>query len=1609
MKQLLLAALLLAFAPQDPPALKIEKGDHVSIIGNTTADRMQHAGWLETVLQSRFPQHQLVIRNLGFAADELTIRLRSSNFGSPDQWLTHTQTDVVFAFFGYNESFAGEAGLAKFKGDLESFITKTLAQKYNGKSAPRIVLFSPISHENLKDPNLPDGVENNKRLALYTKTMADVARAAGIPFVDLFTPTAKLSGITTNGIHLNDEGDKQVAQIIDRALFRDPAPARESAALEKIRQAVLDKNFFWFQRYRTTDGYSIYGGRADLKFIAGQTNRVVAQREMEILDEMTANRDPRIWAAAQGKDYKVDDANTQPFIPVVTNKPGQGPNGSHLFLGGEEAIAKMTVAEGMKVTLFASEEKFPELIKPVQMAFDTKGRLWVATWPSYPHWKPKDEMNDRLLILEDTNGDGKADKAITFAGGLHNPTGFEFWGGGVIVGCMPDLIFLKDTDGDDKADVRERIVHGLDSADTHHASNSFVLDPGGALYFQEGTFHHTQVESPWGPPERCANAGVFRYEPRTKKFEVYVTFGFANPHGHVFDRWGQDFVTDGTGADTYFALTFSGRLDFPKKHGRPPKPYQQRTRPCPATEILSSRHFPDENQGNFLVGNVIGVQGILQYKFADKGSGYQGTETTPIVTSTDPNFRPADLEIGPDGALYFTDWQNPIIGHMQHNLRDPNRDHLHGRVYRVTYPSRPLVQPVKIAGEPVAALLDLLKSSEDRVRYRARIELSGRKTEDVIPALRQWITGLKDEHDLLEALWLFQNHNVVDVDFLKRELRCAEPRARAAATRVLRYWRDRVPGALDLLAVQANDEHPRVRLEAVIACSYFPEPKAAAVALECLKHPRDEFLDFGLKETMTQLDAHWKAAVREGKLQVSADNPAAAEFLLASVSNAELVKLPKTPAVYLAILTRMGVSADARREALAALAKEKGVDEINLLIDVITRLDAGMHRGHVAQDLARLLIDRPADVLFRAGDRIMTLANSGPYPEARQIGYAAWVTFLGSADAPFGTAEKTEEGLRHFLAGVSMIGKPELRAALYAKIRPLAIERNDGPASAGRGLQVDYFEQRVPNVSLETLAALKPTASGIAGSLTVDLPLVKAHGAQFALRFTGTIQIPKEGSYTFYTESDDGSRLYIDGKLVVNNDGLHGMDEKSGKVTLKAGPHALLATYFNNGGGEGYKVSWQGPGVNKGTIPVAALGGDADTIQDDAIRTLPDLTGKEKEAAADLATLLLDKNRIRPSVFRAMLEIDKKQWPAGQALALVNAVLAYATALPADLRTTPSALDALRLGEELAGLLPKEEADHAKASFKNLGVTVIVIRPIRDQMLFDRKSFAVEAGKPVEIVFDNVDIMPHNMVITAPGGMLEVGQLAEKMGPAGEAKSYIPDSPKVLFATKLLLPGQFAKLQFTAPSKPGAYPYVCTFPGHYLIMNGVMTVVEKGAALPASVLVTPAPSSGPSRKFVKMWTLADLEADVKSLSGRSFTKGKELFTAAGCIKCHTVAGEGSKLGPDLTKITEKYRGDKLLRQILEPSTEVNDQFRAHVFQTADGDVVTGVIVKEDASAVHVVTNLLLPNEVRVLAKDKIAARKPSELSPMPTGMLVTLQKDEILDLLFFLESGGVRK
>lgn len=855
-------SLALAVSASADAPLAVKPGDKIVLIGNTFAERMTMFGHYETRLHARYPEHKLVFRNLGWSADEVALRPRQQAFDDHGHKLEDHKPQVIIAAFGFNESFGGEKGLAKFEKNLEEFIKKTTSTSYDGQNPPQLILLTPIANEDRTDRKILAGTWNNARLSMYTAAMKKVADARKVACIDLFAPTQKLladssaSGkyLTINGVHLNDAGYAALAPILDEALS-GPAPAYKGN-LEKIHAEVQEKNKQFYYDYRSVNGCYIYGQR---KTPFGVTN---FPAEFAKLRKMIEVRDGRIWQAAAGgtPPRTIDDSGTGEFAVIETNYK----NEVHISTP-EEAKASFTLPPDFEISLYASEVEFPDLKDPVAITFDKKGRLWVSTNPSYPQYLPGTPPDDKILILEDADRDGKADKQTTFARGLHLPIGFRLGDGGAYVSLQPNLHFLKDTDGDDVADTNDIVLHGFDTADSHHSISAFQWGPGGELYFQEGTFHYTQVETPYGPT-RCANAGVFRYEPRTEKVSTYVSYGFANPWGHCFDSWGQNFVADASGGANYFAAAFSGDLDYPRKHPNLKQFLVKQWRPTCGCEIVSSRHFPDEMQGDFLLNNCIGFQGTLQYRFKqdDKPySGFHADPVEPLVRSSDPNYRPVDLQLGPDGALYIADWFNPLVGHMQHSLRDPNRDHVHGRIWRVTYKKKPLVEPAQVAGSTIEHLLDLLKTYEYRTREQARLELRERDTAQVVAATDKWLAAIKGDdsaadHLRLEALWVKQQHDVVDLALLKQLLASKEFKVRAAATRALCYQRDRVPEVLSVIEGLVNDEHPRVRLEALRALSFFDSQAALDVAVQSLIHEQDDYLEYVMKETTTTLDERIK-------------------------------------------------------------------------------------------------------------------------------------------------------------------------------------------------------------------------------------------------------------------------------------------------------------------------------------------------------------------------------------------------------------------------------------------------------------------------------------------------------------------------------------------------------------------------------------------------------------------------------------------------------------------------------------------------------------------------------------------------------------------------------
>jgi putative heme-binding domain-containing protein len=1643
--------------PETSPRMTFQPGDRVVLLGGTFAERLVGSGYFETLLVSRHPKLRLSLRSLAWPGDEVTrrefqfelvrhmngqrgwaeggpvlLQPRPRNFGDVFSHLGRQRPTVLMLCFGFNESFAGRVGLKAFRRDLLRFVEQLKgsgqpdASSKSSRIARRLVLVSPLAAELISPLAVEGDIQRavrNEQLSLYSSAMSDVAREAGVHFVDLFAVTRDLpqtdaGRLTFNGVHLTEYGNWLVARFLasslginwrpwDVTLDRDsgrvvakgtrvldvagsssrlsfatsdlrlplPPPPSDGApkqlgsfgidlptlrvkglgrgrwvlklngkesvtatdrewaegvrltqggamtAVEALRETIIDKNRQFYYRFRAVNGEYIYGRRKN------PFGTKSFPPEMKKLDEMIRVRDEKIWYQSQPKPTvqfeltrvglgECDVEELPVEIPrVARNDKGQvsglgkkvGPAaktktktktkkrsaakkkrraaGGKNFVPGKEinrggaidlksvdpevAIGHLKVTDGFRIELFASEKDFP-LYNPVSMTWDGRGRLWVSTMPTYPHVVPGEPPNDKLIILEDTDGDGRADRHSVFAENLYLAAGFELGDGGVYVAQQPNLVFLKDTDGDGKADYRRVVLHGFGTEDSHHAISAFTWGPGGGLYLHEGTFHHSQVETPYGPV-RLQYGGIFRYEPKTFRLEVFVSYPFANPWGHVWDRWGQNFVADASGGSNYFGTAFSGRIDFPRKHAVMKEFTSTKVRPTCGCELVSSRHFPADFQGDFLLNNCIGFQGVKRHKVISTGSGFTTRELDPLVYSTDINFRPVDIQFGPDGALYLCDWFNPLIGHMQYSLRDERRDHSHGRIWRIRHKTRALLKPVHAAGRTIGELAGQLRSPEDRTRYRARRELWQRDREEVLVEMDAWGEGLmkaehvEAEHELLEALWVMQGFHAVRPRYLLRALRSPNADARAAATRILCFQRRGIPEALEWLEVQVNDESSRVRLEAIRACSWFDGVAAVEVALQALGHPRDDYIDYTLSEAIRQLEKDWKPALASGR-PVAAKNPAGLAYLLARLSTVELVTLEPSRVVLGELVSRPRVPMPDRHKALDGLAKLNGTTRLSELVSAIGVSDAGesAEAELVLFDLAHMLTGQSPKQLSTVRGRLESLATKSRRAVARQIGFAALISADGRSMAAWQLAGRSEIGRLDLLDGLGLVPDPKLRDSLYVRIKPLLSARS---------------------------------------------PSTRASRALRRSAFNAATSLPGHESEVF----------------------------------------GILAGFARSG----------------------------------------------------------DQRHV---AVQAISRIPKYRWSKPVAGPLIASLLAFARSVPARQRTRGDVRDALGLAGELTTLLPTAEGLRLRGEIAELGVRRIVIRPVPHRMKYDRTVIAVQAGKPIEIVFDNVDIMPHNLLFTRPGQMLSVAQAAERMATSPDAfsRNFVPESNQIVAATRLLQARQSQKLVFDVPKETGEYPFVCTFPNHWRTMNGVMHVVDDlQLFLARNPIAEPVPVE--SRPFVRNWSTADLAGDLESLGrGRSYVRGKSLFAAAACRQCHRVNEVGGNVGPDLGRLDAKVTRAQILQSIIEPSKEIKDKFRSYLLVTDAGRQYTGMILEKTPTKIRLATNPLgqsvhKPIEIPV---SSIELTKPLAISLMPEKLVNTLSRQEILDLIAYIEARG---
>ncbi len=582
------------------------------------------------------------------------------------------------------------------------------------------------------------------------------------------------------------------------------------------------------------------------------------------------------------------------------------------------------VADGFEVNLFAAD---PRIAKPIQMNFDPAGRLWIVSSEVYPQIKPGQVANDKVIVLEDRDGDGTSDSTEVFAEGLLIPTGIEPGDGGAYVANSTELLHFRDTDGDGKADKRRVMLSGFGTEDTHHILHTLRWGYEGMLYFNQSIYIHSHVETPHGV-RRLGGGGIWEFRPETMELAVFMR-GLVNPWGHHFDRWGQSFATDGAGGEGInYVLPGAYYVTAPDavrilKGLNPGSPKH-----CGA-EVVGGRHLPDDWSGNVVTNDFRGNR-VCRFVIQDDGAGYASREQAELIKTKHVAFRPIDVKMGPDGAIYIADWYNPIIQHGEVDFRDPRRDHTRGRIWRVTAKGRPLVARPKLVGASTDELLEALKAPEDWTRHQAKRVIKERGAE-VAPALAAWVKGLdpadpRVEHHRLEGLWTYQSLDLVEPDLLAKLLRAPDPRVRAAATRVVSHWHPRLSDPLALLEVQVADDHPRVRLEAVRALAHIPRSQSVELAMRALDRPVDRFLDYALWLTARELQPHWLAEAEAGGLDFGG-NSRHMVFALEAVGSKAVLK------PLLASLRSGQLTPAQEANALALIATRGDPNELTTLFD----------------------------------------------------------------------------------------------------------------------------------------------------------------------------------------------------------------------------------------------------------------------------------------------------------------------------------------------------------------------------------------------------------------------------------------------------------------------------------------------------------------------------------------------------------------------------------------------------------------------------------------------------------------------------------------------------
>ena len=558
-------------------------------------------------------------------------------------------------------------------------------------------------------------------------------------------------------------------------------------------------------------------------------------------------------------------------IPNYERRPE--PLQYQLPLSPEDSMKYTQVPVGFRMELFAAE---PDVINPIYMAWDERGRLWVVETVDYPNeFKDGRKGNDRIKICEDTDGDGKADKFTVFAEGFNIPTSMTFARGGIILAHAPEFYFLKDTDGDDKADVREVLFTGWGVGDTHAGPSNLRYGFDNWIY---GTVGYARFTGSLGGKQHNFGMGVFRFKPDASDIEFLHQFN-NNTWGLGFNAAGDVFGSTANNNPTFFggipATVFgedrqmSAKMIADSRSFHPITPnirqvdaFNAYTAGC-GHAFATSAAFPKKyrDRAAFICGPTGNLLG--SYYITQKGAGYSAKNGFSFVASADEWFSPIVAEVGPDGHLWIADWYNFIIqhnptpsigrgGYAARNGRgnahiNPNRDRQHGRIYRVVWEGAQKSKITSLANASPLQLVEALDNDNLFWRQTAQRLIVNDRTFDKDEALQNRV--LLPGVGAIHALWALKGLDKINENTIKSALKNKDAAVRRNAVRALEN--KKTDEELLYNSSTLTDKDLLVRLSAIVKLAQFNETpvhkRAAGILSEDEINNKDEWLKLALK------------------------------------------------------------------------------------------------------------------------------------------------------------------------------------------------------------------------------------------------------------------------------------------------------------------------------------------------------------------------------------------------------------------------------------------------------------------------------------------------------------------------------------------------------------------------------------------------------------------------------------------------------------------------------------------------------------------------------------------------------------------------------------------